>query len=228
MGRPTETLEWLEPTHDALMTAGYREPALLRFVPDEVEAMVSLGRLEDAETVLASYERAAGRLHRRSAIAAAARCRGVMLGAKGEADAALEALGQAARLEEELGRPFGRARALLTLGAVARRAKRKAIADGALRQAEELFGRLGTPLWAARARAERARVGLRPRSPMTLTETERRVSQLAAEGRRNREIADELFMSTRAVEANLTRAYRKLGVRSRSGLAARLVADHAP
>ena len=55
-----------------------------------------------------------------------------------------------------------------------------------------------------------------------MTETEQRVAELAASGRRNGEIAAELFMSVRAVEANLTRAYRKLGIRSRSELALRL------
>ena len=78
-------------------------------------------------------------------------------------------------------------------------------------------------LLAERARAERARIGLRPRAPGELTETERRVAELAAAGRRNVEIAAELFMSVHAVEANLTRVYRKLGIRSRSELALRLV-----
>jgi DNA-binding CsgD family transcriptional regulator len=77
-------------------------------------------------------------------------------------------------------------------------------------------------LLAERARTERARIGLRPRAPAELTETEQRVAELAAAGRRNGEIAAELFMSVRAVEANLTRAYRKLGIRSRSELASRL------
>ena len=52
-----------------------------------------------------------------------------------------------------------------------------------------------------------------------LTETERRIAELAADGRSNREIAGELFVSERTVESNLTRAYRKLGVRSRTELA---------
>jgi DNA-binding NarL/FixJ family response regulator len=79
---------------------------------------------------------------------------------------------------------------------------------------------------AERARAERARIGLRPRAPTELTETEQRVAELAAAGHRNGEIASELFMSVRAVEANLTRAYRKLGVRSRSELALQLPPAH--
>jgi DNA-binding CsgD family transcriptional regulator len=57
-----------------------------------------------------------------------------------------------------------------------------------------------------------------------LTATERRVAALVAEGRKNREIAQALFMSVATVEAHLTRIYRKLDLRSRSELA-RLVAD---
>ena len=55
-----------------------------------------------------------------------------------------------------------------------------------------------------------------------MTETEQRVAELAAAGRRNGEIAAALLMSVRAVEANLTRSYRKLGIRSRSELASRV------
>jgi DNA-binding CsgD family transcriptional regulator len=227
LDRPEEALEWLEPAHRALLEQGYGEPAMFRFVPDQVEALVSLGRVEDADAVLAPYERAARRLHRRSALASAARCRGLLLGATGEANAALDELTRAVRLEQELGRPFEHARALLAQGVVARRAKYKNVADDALGRAVELFELLGTPLWAERARAERRRIGLRRGSPAALTETERRVAELAAAGRQNREIAAELFMSVRAVEANLTRAYRKLGVRSRSGLAARFAGDRA-
>ena len=82
-----------------------------------------------------------------------------------------------------------------------------------------MFGELGAELWVARARAEIARLGgRRARDRDELTETERRIAELAGSGRSNREIAAELFVSERTVEANLTRAYRKLGVRSRTEL----------
>jgi DNA-binding CsgD family transcriptional regulator len=57
-----------------------------------------------------------------------------------------------------------------------------------------------------------------------LTATERRVAELAASGLSNREIAARAFLTTKAVEANLTRVYRKLGIRSRGGLARALEA----
>jgi DNA-binding NarL/FixJ family response regulator len=77
-----------------------------------------------------------------------------------------------------------------------------------------------------RAGAEIARLGgPRASDRDELTVTERRIAELAATGRSNREIAGELFLSERTVEANLTRIYRKLGVRSRTELARRLPAS---
>ena len=129
-------------------------------------------------------------------------------------------------MSEKLGQPLLLGRALLSQGIVARRAKRKREAEDALARALEVFEHAGMALLAKRTAAERARIGLRPRAPNELTETEQRVAELAAAGHRNGEIAAELFMSVRAVEANLTRAYRKLGVRSRSELALRLAPTH--
>jgi DNA-binding NarL/FixJ family response regulator len=83
------------------------------------------------------------------------------------------------------------------------------------------FDKLPAALWAERAQAELDRVGLR-RSGGELTETERRVAQLAASGLKNHEVAARLFVSPKTVEANLARAYRKLGIRSRAELGARL------
>ena len=98
-------------------------------------------------------------------------------------------------------------------------------ARASLEAALALFEELGAETWAARSRTEIARLGgRRARDRDELTEAERRIAALAAEGRLNREIAGELFVSPRTVEANLTRAYRKLGVRSRTELARRLSA----
>jgi DNA-binding NarL/FixJ family response regulator len=122
--------------------------------------------------------------------------------------------------------PFDRARTLLALGTVQRRAKRRGDARTTLESALAVFEELGAALWAERARAEIARLGgRRARDRGELTGTEQQIAELAADGRSNREIAGELFVSERTVEANLTRAYRKLGVRSRTELARRLPAD---
>ncbi len=79
---------------------------------------------------------------------------------------------------------------------------------------------LGAPLWAERTQAELRRIGLRPAAPLSLTPTEERVADLVATGHTNREVAQALFLSVHTVEDNLRRIYRKLGVRSRTELAA--------
>jgi DNA-binding CsgD family transcriptional regulator len=90
-----------------------------------------------------------------------------------------------------------------------------------LNAARVTFEELGVPRWAQRARDEAGRVGLHPTTSV-LTATERRVAELVGSGRSNHETAAELFMSVKTVEANLTRIYRKLSVRSRTELARRL------
>jgi DNA-binding CsgD family transcriptional regulator len=114
--------------------------------------------------------------------------------------------------------PFEAARSLLALGQVYRRAGYKGMSNETLHAAATAFDELGTPRWANRARAEAGRVGLHP-STKVLTATEQRVAELVGAGRSNQETADELFMSVKTVEANLTRIYRKLSVRSRTELA---------
>jgi DNA-binding NarL/FixJ family response regulator len=116
--------------------------------------------------------------------------------------------------------PFQQARTLLALGVTQRRAKQRREARKTLERALEIFERLGAPLWAAKARAELARIGGRAPSPGVLTEGERRIVAGVASGRKNREVAAALFLSEHTVETVLSRAYRKLGVHSRSELAA--------
>ena len=116
--------------------------------------------------------------------------------------------------------PLELARSLLVLGQVDRRAKRKAAAKAALEESAAICDRIGAALWAARARDDLARLGGRAKDE--LTPTEQRVAHLAASGLTNREIASAAFMSEKTVEANLSRVYRKLGLRSRTELARRL------
>jgi DNA-binding NarL/FixJ family response regulator len=86
----------------------------------------------------------------------------------------------------------------------------------------EIFDCLPAPLWSERACEELLRIGLRRAAPGELTESERRVAELAASGLTNREVAARLFISPKTVEANVARVYRKLGIRSRAELGARL------
>jgi DNA-binding CsgD family transcriptional regulator len=222
IGRPEQALAWLEPLYAAFREGGYEEPSLYRFLPDQVEALVVIGRAGDAEELLAPFERAAERLERRWAIGAAARCRGLILAGGGALAAAVQALERAAQEHTRIGQPFEQARTLLALGTAQRRMRWKAAADRTLGEALRLFERIGATNWARRAHEERSRVSLRPRAPTTLSATETRVAELAAAGYKNREIAGLAFLSVKTVEANLTQVYRKLGVRSRTELARRL------
>jgi DNA-binding CsgD family transcriptional regulator len=78
-------------------------------------------------------------------------------------------------------------------------------------------------LWAARARAEMARIGGRSPAGDALTVTERRTAELVSRGLSNKEVAAALFITPKTVETQLSRIYAKLGVHSRTALARRLV-----
>jgi DNA-binding CsgD family transcriptional regulator len=142
----------------------------------------------------------------------------LLLSALGDLGSASESLDQALAEHERLAMPLELGRTHLVRGAVERRAKRKGNARESLSTAIGLFEELGAPLWARKARTELARVGSRPATPFELTPSERRVAELVAAGKTNREVANTLFISVKTVDSNLTRIYRKLGVRSRTEL----------
>ena len=212
-------LGWLEPLHASVQSAGYGEPALFRYLPDLIEARAAVGDLANARAALMPLETHAARGARPWMMAAAVRCRGILLLAEGEPTDAAAQLQRASVLHEALGQPGERARSLLALGSAQRRLRRKRNADRTLETAEREFARIGMRLWAERASAERRRTNLRPRTDSSLTATERQIAHLAAAGLTNREIAAQAFLSVKTVEATLTRVYRKLGVRSRIALA---------
>ena len=111
----------------------------------------------------------------------------------------------------------------LALGRAARRRKWWAPARRSLEAALDAFAEMGSPGWEERARAELERVaGRKATPPGSLTPAERRAVGLAAQGLSNREIAQALFVTVRTVETHLSRAYAKLGVRSRTQLHRRL------
>ena len=140
------------------------------------------------------------------------------LAARGELAAARDAAEQAMVHHARLPMPFERARSQLLLGALQRRQRHHPGATASLSEALETFQRLGTPLWAARARAELGRLDQSGAAGTALTAAEHRVAVLAANGMSNKEIGAQLFISPQTVEMNLSRVYRKLGIRSRAGL----------
>jgi DNA-binding CsgD family transcriptional regulator/tetratricopeptide (TPR) repeat protein len=198
------------------------EPGLTRFVPDLVEALVALGRLDEAEDQLGWFAGNAERLRRHSGQGAAARCHGFLAAARGDLDGALTELERALAHHEAAPIPFDRARTLLALGAARRRTKDRRAARSALEEARDLFASLGAAAWERRVEAELARIGGRAPSSGELTPIELRVAELVAAGRTNKEVAAALFLSARTVEGHLSRVYGKLGVHSRVELARKL------
>ena len=184
---------------------------------DYADAALQLGATHDVEAAISVLRRQAGRPE---ATVAADRCQALLTAARGDVD---DAMSELRRIVEQPGAecPFEAARSRLALGQVYRRAGYKGMAGETLNVAARTFDELGIPRWAERARDEAGRVGLHP-TTNTLTATERRVAELVGSGHSNQETAAELFMSVKTVEANLTRIYRKLSVRSRTELAHRL------
>jgi DNA-binding CsgD family transcriptional regulator len=201
--------------------AQWREPNLRWWRADYAEALLELGRIDDAVTLLDAWEREAASVGRTWVLAQIVRCRGLVAAARGDVDGALRALDAAAAKHEEVDDAFGRARALLALGVVGRRARQKRPARDAIESALVGFEALGAAGWAERARAELGRIGGRAEAE-GLTAAERRVATLVAEGRTNREVAAALFLAERTVASHLSRIYAKLGVRSRTELARKL------
>ena len=219
---PATAAEHLRAVWEHTLREGVDEPGAFPVAPELVAALVELGELDEARSV-------AGRLRERAAeqehpwgLASADRCDAVVRLAAGD-EAAAGDLAQAAAAYERLGLRGDAAHSLLALGRAQRRQKKWGGARDALERAAALFEALDSPGWAEEARSELARVGARRPTPSgELTPAERRVVELAADGSSNKEIALALFVSVRTVEAHLTHAYAKLGVRSRAQLARRL------
>jgi DNA-binding CsgD family transcriptional regulator len=202
---------------------GWGEPSIRWWTADHVELLLQLARRDDAVRKLEAWEADAVRLDRPWVLAHVTRSRGLVAAAGGDVAEASVLLERAATEHEAAGDPFGRARALLALGVVRRRDRQKRPAREAIEAALHGFEAIGAAGWAAQARAELGRIGGRTREE-GLTEAERRVAELVAEGRTNREVAAALFLGERTVASHLTHIYAKLGVRSRTELARRLQA----
>ena len=195
------------------------EPAQRLELGDLLEAVITVGELEEADGILETWQGRADALDRAWALAILARCRGLLLAARGDLDPAFASFEKALAEHARSTDPFHHARTLLALGRTQRRAKKRGAARGTLEDALARFERLGAPLWAEQTRAELARIGGRAPSRGELTEAESRIAALVAEGRTNRDVAAALFLTEHSVETALTRIYRKLGVRSRAELA---------
>jgi len=228
LGRFERALVHLEATAEVVERQGLQDPAVVQWAPDLVMTYARLGRTAEAEATLEEFEGQAQRTGRSWALAAAQRCRGLLADDDGFEERFVDALAW----HERTPTPFPRALTQLCLGERLRRARRPTDARPPFRSALEAFERLGAEPWSAQARGELAATGERVApSPSPglgeLTAQELQVALLVARGTTNREAAAALFLSPKTVEFHLGKAYRKLGVRSRTELA-RMVAAAEP
>jgi DNA-binding NarL/FixJ family response regulator len=194
----------------------------------DVEALLAMGRLDEAEVVSAELRARADVAGDPTVEGLASRCKGLLLAARGDTQGAIEAMDASLAAYARCQMPLEHGRTLLEKGSIERRAKRKAAAKQTLEEALAIMEPLGYKVWVSQTRDELARIGLRrPRTAAELTPTQVRVGELVAAGLTNPEIGRQLHMSVRTVESHLSRIYREHGVRSRSQLAAALVASGA-
>jgi len=210
-------LRWFDEAEGVTTTLGWRDASRRWWVADQIEALLTLDRVDEAVRVLDAWEneRQAGD---DQTLAHVTRCRGLVAGARGDVTKSAALLEDAVAQHEEAADSFGRARALLALGGVRRRARQKRAARDAIAAALAGFEQLGAATWIEKARAELGRIGGRTRTE-GLTPAEHRVAALVAMGGTNKEVAAALFLGERTVETHLSHVYAKLGVRSRAELA---------
>jgi DNA-binding CsgD family transcriptional regulator len=221
---PERAVDSLREVWEHTVREGVDEPGVFPVAPELVEALVELGRLEEALVVTARLRDLAAQQRHPWGQASAKRCATlVQLCADAYQPDAAAGLEQAAVDYGRLGLGFDRARSLLSLGRAQRRVRQWGAARSSLQAALSAFEQLGSVGWADGVRSELARVGARRPTPSgELTTSERRVARLAAAGRSNKQIAQELYVTVHTVEAHLSHAYAKLGVSSRGQLAGRL------
>jgi DNA-binding CsgD family transcriptional regulator len=220
IGEPRDAVLALEPMVGPIALGASLEPARAPFLPELIEALVGVGRLEDARRLLDVFEEAAVRLDRGWARASSLRCRALLHSASGETRAALEVAREAVELSGKEQLRLDHARSMLLLGELERRAGHRSEANRWLSAADLAFTQAGAKLWARRARDATVRLGGRGRAGQGLTPTELRAARLAARGYTNNEVARTMLISPKTVEVHLARVYGKLAIRTRAELGA--------
>ncbi|WNI17974.1 AAA family ATPase [Actinacidiphila sp. ITFR-21] len=230
-GETAAALHALQRTRLLELGQGQGDPAVRRWQADLAEALVAAGCADEAAALLAETRAQAVRLGRRGILPVLDRSAALVTEARGDPAAAVTRLERAAAEAAALPYRLEEARTRLTLGRVHARRGDPRAARTALAEAARLFTRAGARPWLALTTAELDGLDAPAAPPApgltALTPTERRVALLVAQGATNRETATILTVSVKTVEAALTRAYRKLGVRSRVSLSRALLAPGA-
>ena len=200
-------------------------PGVFNWRPMEADALVNLGRLDEAESALLEFERAIPPLGLASAALALARCRANLAVAAGDPTRADESFAQAHLLEAEVAMPFEHALVSLDDGRRLRSEEREVLAVAQLEKAHRIFSSLGADPYVAICATELTalEVTASPSSPaasLGLSRAELAVARLVATGLTNREVAGELYVSVKTVEFHLRNTYIKLDISSRKALTA--------
>lgn len=200
------------------------EPGFWPWPDVYASALVMEGRLDEADAFLLPHVRRAEERGHRSAQARLGIGLGRLQGARGQLDDARATFEQSLRLLEGLPLRYDRARVNFAFGQTLRRAGKRREADAVISTARDIHLALGATTYVRRCDRELKAGGLHAvrtdRGLSGLTPQEEAVSGLVATGLTNREVAAELFLSVKTVQYHLTRVYAKLGIRSRSELAA--------
>jgi DNA-binding CsgD family transcriptional regulator len=218
LGRHEEAVRELKPADRIWAASTHVEPSGVAFVPDLVEAHAHLGNHQEALELLERFRVAAGRAERRWALAAIARCEGLLA-----ADAYADSFERSLALLESSPLTLDRARTQLVYGERLRREGRRRDARLHLRAAHEAFSSVDAGPWAERAAVELRATGesVGPRSPdrrSQLSPQELEIARAVGEGKTNKEIAAQLYLSPKTIEYHLANAYRKLDIHSRAEL----------
>ncbi|MGW4203853.1 helix-turn-helix transcriptional regulator [Streptomyces sp. NPDC004726] len=201
------------------------EPGFWPWPDVYANALVMTGRLDEAEAFIAPHEDLAARRAHRSALARLCLARGRLTAARGDIDTARQEFERALAHLEQLPLSYDRARVNFAYGQTLRRAGKRRDADTVLKNAREAYATLGALTYVERCDRELKAGGLHT-ARLTpglarLTPQEHAVARLVAAGATNQQTAIELFISVKTVQYHLTHVYSKLGIRSRSELAAR-------
>jgi DNA-binding NarL/FixJ family response regulator len=204
-----------------------REPGVMGWAGQFASALIALGRLEHADHALTDLTAVAQRLGRRAPLATVARIRGELAMARRQPAQARAAFNTAVTLGAGSATVLDHAWTQALYGRFLRRAGERRAAGDRLRAARDTFARLGATPFLDSCDAELAACGLAvdrsPEAPLSrLTTQEQAVARLVCVGKTNREVAAELVISVKTVGYHLGNTYTKLGVNTRTQLAALL------
>jgi ATP/maltotriose-dependent transcriptional regulator MalT len=198
------------------------EPGTHLFGAARADALVQLGRTDEAAEALARFAAAAAPTGRKSALMSAARVAARIALAEGDHSAALSECDRAADLASYLGMPLEAGRIGLVLARCHSLAGRRAAAERALRGARKQFIMIGANAYRQLADADAAELGIvmedRPDPFKGLTQREQDIALLVCQDLSNKEIAERLYLSPKTVETHLTRVFAKLNVSARGAL----------